>query len=58
MKKRYWLTPPELYAALNVEYGPFDFDPCPHPVPDGFNGLAVPWRRFFLNTGLGILDDW
>lgn len=41
--KRYWLTPPDLYARLSAEFGPFDFDPCPHPVPEGFNGLRVPW---------------
>ena len=42
--KHYWLTPPDLYARLNDEFG-FDFDPCPFPRPDGFDGLAVPWGR-------------
>ena len=42
--KHYWLTPPELYAALDAQYH-FDFDPCPHPKPDGFNGLAVEWGK-------------
>jgi len=47
---RYWLTPPEIYAALNREYGPFDFDPCPCPRPDDYNSLLVPWgRRNFVN---------
>lgn len=41
---RYWLTPPEIYAALNAEFG-FDFDPCPYPRPEGFDGLAIPWGR-------------
>ena len=40
--KRYWLTPPEVMAALTSEFE-FDFDPCPHPRPDGFDGLAVDW---------------
>lgn len=40
--KRYWVTPPELLAAWDAEFG-FDFDPCPHPRPEGFDGLAVPW---------------
>lgn len=40
--KRYWLTPPEMYAALDAEFG-FDFDPCPFPRPDTFDGLAIPW---------------
>ena len=43
--KRYWLTPPDLYAKLAEEYGPFDFDPCPFPTPEGFNGLEIPWGR-------------
>ena len=42
--KRYWVTPPEMMAALNAEFN-FDFDPCPHPRPAGFDGLTVPWGR-------------
>ena len=46
--KRYWLTPPELYAALHAQYG-FDFDPFPYPLGN-FDGLAVPWRHMnFVN---------
>lgn len=45
MTARYWRTPPDLYARLNSEFGPFDFDPCPCPVPDGFDGLRVEWGR-------------
>ena len=37
--KHYWLTPPELYAALDAEFN-FDFDPCPYPKPDDFDGLT------------------
>ena len=40
--KHYWITPPELYAALDAEFG-FDFDPCPFPRPADFNGLAMEW---------------
>jgi len=39
---RIWITPPETYARLNEEFA-FDFDPCPHPRPDGFDGLTEPW---------------
>jgi hypothetical protein len=39
---RYWLTPPELYTALDDEFG-FDFDPCPYPRPEGYNSLIMPW---------------
>ena len=38
------LTPPELYAKLDAEFH-FDFDPCPYPRPEGFDGLKVPWGR-------------
>ncbi len=40
--KHYWLTPPDLYERLNNEFD-FNFDPCPYPLPDDFNGLMVDW---------------
>lgn len=40
--KHYWLTPPTLYAALDAEFH-FDFDPCPYPLPDDFDGLTCEW---------------
>ena len=40
--KHYWLTPPELYAKLNEEFH-FDFDPCPEPRLEGFDGLSCEW---------------
>ena len=40
--ERYWLTPPELYDQLNDEFQ-FDFDACPHPRPENFDSLEVPW---------------
>ena len=42
--KHYWLTPADLYAQLDAEFH-FDFDPCPYPQPDGFDGLAVEWGK-------------
>jgi len=42
--KHYWLTPIELYNKLDQEFH-FDFDPCPYPRPDGFDGLIVDWGR-------------
>lgn len=42
--KHYWLTPPELLAKLRAEFN-FDFDPCPYPQPEGFDGLTVEWGR-------------
>ncbi len=40
--KHYWLTPPDLYARLDAEFK-FDFDACPYPLPDGFDGLTCEW---------------
>jgi hypothetical protein len=42
--KHYWLTPPELYAELDAQYH-FDFDPCPHPQPENFDGLTCEWGK-------------
>lgn len=42
--KHYWLTPPELYAELDAEFH-FDFDPCPYPKPEGFDGLTCEWGQ-------------
>lgn len=42
--KRYWLSPPELYDPLNAEFH-FDFDPCPNPRPEGFDGLTCEWGQ-------------
>jgi hypothetical protein len=42
--KHYWLTPPDLYKQLNEEFH-FDFDPCPYPVPKGFDGLTAEWGQ-------------
>ena len=49
MGKRYWKTPPEYMVFLQKKYA-FDFDPCPHPRPEGFDGLEVSWgRRNWVN---------
>jgi len=40
--KKYWLTPPELYQELDQEFH-FDYDPCPYPRPENFNGIEIPW---------------
>jgi hypothetical protein len=51
--KHYWLTPPELYAELDAEFA-FDFDPCPYPLPEGFDGLTCEWGRSnYVNPPFG-----
>ena len=49
MNKLYWKTPPEMMAELQKEFN-FDFDPCPHPRPKGFDGLTADWgKRNWVN---------
>lgn len=38
--RHYWLTPPEVMEPLQAEFA-FDFDPCPYPLPEGFDGLTA-----------------
>lgn len=53
--KHYWLTPPELYRQLDSEFG-FDFDPCPFPLPVGFDGLTCDWgASSYVNPPFGSL---
>jgi hypothetical protein len=53
--KHYWLTPPDLYAALDAEFH-FDFDPCPFPKPEGFDGLTCEWgQSSYVNPPFGSI---
>lgn len=53
--KHYWLTPPDLYATLDAEFA-FDFDPCPYPLPDSFDGLTCEWgQRNYVNPPFGSI---
>jgi len=53
--KHYWLTPPDLYAALDAEFH-FDFDPCPWPLPEGFDGLTCDWGSAnYVNPPFGSI---
>jgi hypothetical protein len=40
--KHYWLTPPDLMELMKAEHG-FDFDACPYPRPEDFDGLTAEW---------------
>jgi hypothetical protein len=54
--KHYWLTPPELMAQLQAEFG-FDFDACPYPKPNGFDGLSVEWGpSTYVNPPFGSYE--
>lgn len=42
--RRYWVTPPKMMAELNAEFH-FDYDPCPNPRPDDYDGLEADWGQ-------------
>lgn len=62
-KKTDWGTPPDLFDALAAEFGPFDLDPCGHPLSYvskqcgtyyANGGLDKPWfGRVFVNPPYG-----
>ena len=53
--KHYWLTPTDLYDKLNAEFN-FDFDPCPYPLPEGFDGLTCEWGASnYVNPPFGSI---
>ena len=53
--KHYWLTPPDVYGKLNVEFN-FTFDPCPYPLPEGFDGLTNDWGKSnYVNPPFGSI---
>ncbi len=53
--KHYWLTPPEIMKELNDEFN-FDFDPCPFPKPDDFDGLTDEWGKSnYVNPPFGSI---
>jgi hypothetical protein len=53
--KHYWLTPPDIMAELDGQYH-FDFDPCPFPIPEGFDGLTCEWGKSnYVNPPFGAI---
>ena len=55
--KHYWLTPPLLFEQLNLEFN-FDYDPCPYPKPDDYDGLTAEWGESnYVNPPFGSYTD-
>lgn len=55
--KHYWLTPKELLAKLDAEFH-FDFDPCPFPKPEDFDGLVAEWGKSnYVNPPFGVFEQ-
>ena len=53
--KHYWLTPPDLMAKLSAEFA-FDFDACPYPKADEFDGLTCEWgNSTYVNPPFGSI---
>lgn len=53
--KHYWLTPQELLKMIHDEFNT-DYDPCPFPLPDGFDGLKEEWgKSSYCNPPFGSI---
>lgn len=53
--KHYWLTPEELMASLQARFH-FDYDPCPYPKPEGYDGLTAEWGQSnYVNPPFGAV---
>jgi hypothetical protein len=52
----YILMPPDLIATRFPEFVGA-FDPFPHPLPDGWDGLKMPWKKFNVVNAPFRKDD-
>jgi hypothetical protein len=53
-KEQIFLTP----ASIMSRYEDW-LDPCPHPRPEGFDGLAIDWgEKAFVNPPWGNIRPW
>lgn len=55
--KHYWLTPLDLMDDIKSEFD-IDYDPCPFPLSEGFNGLKTEWGQSnYVNPPFGSYTD-
>lgn len=53
--KHYWLTPPDMMNQLQQEFQ-FNYDPCPHPKPEDYDGLTADWgTSSYVNPPFGVV---
>jgi hypothetical protein len=53
--KHYWLTPMPLMEDLQREFD-FNYDPCPYPLPEGYDGLEAEWGTSnYVNPPFGVV---
>lgn len=53
--RHYWLTPDKLMNELNERFN-FNFDACPHPKLDNFDGLSCEWgESTYVNPPFGSI---
>ena len=53
--KHYWLNTPDLFNDLQKEFN-FDFDACPYPKPEDFDGLTNEWGKSnYVNPPFGAI---
>jgi hypothetical protein len=59
-KKHYWLSPSDLWDFVRGKFKEFAghdvevFDPCPYPLPGGFDGLTCDWGKYtYVNPPFG-----
>jgi hypothetical protein len=53
--KHYWLTPKDMMQKLLNRFG-FNFDACPYPKPEDFDGLTCEWGSVtYVNPPFGSI---
>ena len=53
--RHYWLTPEDLLAEIQAEFE-INYDPCPYPKPEGYDGLTAEWGSSnYVNPPFGAI---